>query len=63
VVSKNKENSFFCVSILKFRRFLEWHTSPSIPVTQISTISNNRLDEIDNDDEVEDNQKEMQSLL
>jgi hypothetical protein len=42
---------------------IEWQTSPSIPFTQISTISNNRLDEIDNDDEFEDNQKEMQSLL
>lgn len=31
---------------------------------QISTISNNRLDELENDDDVdEDNQKEMQSLL
>jgi hypothetical protein len=49
--------------ILKFS-FLEWQTSPSIPVIQISTISNNRLDEIDNEDDgVEDNQKEMQSLL
>jgi hypothetical protein len=43
--------------------FIEWHTSPSIPFTPISTISNNRLDDIDNDDEFEDNQKEMQSLL
>ncbi len=44
--------------------FLEWQTSPSIPVIPISTISNNRLDEIDNDDDgIEDNQKEMQSLL
>jgi len=42
---------------------LEWQTSPSAPVIQISTISNNRLDEIDNEEEVEDNQKEMQSLL
>ena len=31
---------------------------------QISTISNTRLDELENDDDVdEDNQKEMQSLL
>jgi hypothetical protein len=42
---------------------LEWQTSPSAPVIQISTISNNRLDEIDNEEEIEDNQKEMQSLL
>jgi hypothetical protein len=41
----------------------EWQTSPSVPVIQISAISNNRLDEIDNDDEIEDYQKEMQSLL
>lgn len=31
---------------------------------QISTISNTRIDELENDDDVdEDNQKEMQSLL
>jgi hypothetical protein len=42
---------------------LEWQTSPSAPVIQISTISNNRLDEIDNEEEIEDNQKEMHSLL
>ena len=31
---------------------------------QISTISNNRVDELENDDDAdEDNQKEMQSLL
>ena len=43
---------------------LEWQTSPSIPVMQISAISSNRLDEPENDDDAdEDNQKEMQSLL
>ncbi|CAF0832078.1 unnamed protein product [Rotaria sp. Silwood1] len=42
----------------------EWQTSSSLPVTQISTISHNRLDDIDNEDDlIEDNQKEMQSLL
>jgi hypothetical protein len=53
-----KSSSFFF-----YINFLEWQTSPSIPEIQISTISNNRLDDIDNDDEIEDNQKEMQSLL
>jgi len=43
--------------------FGEWQTSPSVADIPISTISSNRLDEIDNDDEIEDNQKEMQSLL
>ncbi|UJR27807.1 hypothetical protein I4U23_009076 [Adineta vaga] len=43
--------------------FGEWQTSSSIPTTQISTISNSRLDDPDNDDDIEDNQKEMQSLL
>ncbi|CAF4654297.1 unnamed protein product, partial [Rotaria sp. Silwood2] len=42
----------------------EWQTSSSMPVTQISTISHNRLDDVDNEDDlIEDNQKEMQSLL
>ncbi|CAF2960144.1 unnamed protein product [Rotaria sp. Silwood2] len=42
----------------------EWPTRTSFSITKISTISNHCFDEIDlDDDEVEDNQKEMQSLL
>lgn len=45
--------------------FGEWQTSPTNPpMISISTISHNRLDDFDNEEDgVEDNQKEMQSLL
>ena len=60
-----KKRIFFSYS---FRLFIcsEWQTSSPIPMSSIRTIRNHRLDEIDHDDDddgVEDNQKEMQSLL
>jgi len=62
VVRKTQKKRTKSICFFEFY-LLEWQTSPSAPVIQISTISNNRLDEIDNDEEVEDNEKEMQSLL
>ncbi|CAF3791877.1 unnamed protein product [Rotaria sp. Silwood1] len=42
----------------------EWSTKTTLSIAKISTISNNRFDEIDlDDDETENNHKEMQSLL
>ena len=43
---------------------LEWQTSPSLPGVPADSVSPERVDDNENDDDgIEDSQKEMQSLL
>lgn len=46
------------------RFVVEWQTSPSISGGPVDSVSSERVDDNENDDDgVEDSQKEMQSLL